>query len=205
MSLPPNLKSSLASARRGERILPRPQSYKVEGSAVNQPSIFLRMIGKINTFCGFVSGVAVICLSGVTVFETFSRKILNSPTTWSFDTSKYLFLLISFFAFTFTMRENGHISFDFLAIRAEKSRSWSLVLALVSGIFGSVFCFFLFYASLALNLMAFKYGWMTRGVTQIPAWYLYTAMCAGSLLLLITFLIKTVSSIWRFRRNSNLG
>ena len=156
----------------------------------------LRITKRLNSITGMIAGIGILCLAAITVFETVSRKVFNHPTIWSFDISKYLFLFVSFSAFTFTMQENGHIGFGFLIERVKGSPAWHKFLTIISGIFGTLFSFFLLYEAVILNTMAIKYNWMTRGLTRIPIFYLYTLMCLGSLFFLITFLMKTITALF---------
>ena len=154
-----------------------------------------QIVKKINLVLGQISGVGVICLCCVSFFEVISRKVFNYPTTWTFDVSKYLFLFVSFLAFTYTMQKDGHINFTFLVERTKHMRAFSKILALISGIFGVTFCFFFFYETVVLDVLAIKLKWITRGLATIPIFYLYTIMCVGSLMLLITFLVKAIRSL----------
>jgi TRAP-type C4-dicarboxylate transport system permease small subunit len=162
-----------------------------------------RIIKRLNTIAGMISGVAIICLSSVIFFEVISRKVFKSPTLWTFDVSSYLFLLISFLAFTFAMQEDGHIGFNYFVERVKYKKVWAKVLTIFSGIAGASFCVLFFYENFRQTIMAFKLNWMTRGMTEIPAYYLYTLMCIGGLMLLITFLMKTIMNLFNIKESGN--
>lgn len=94
------------------------------------------------------------------------------------------------------MQVDGHIGFSYLVERAKHTKVWSKVLTIFSSIFGITFCSIFFYENFRIMIMAFKLNWLTRGQIQIPVLYLYTIMSVGSLMLLITFLMKIVMGLF---------
>lgn len=55
-------------------------------------------------------------LVGVVVWQVFTRQVLNSPSTWSEEAARYLFVWLGLFAAALVFSERGHIAVDF-AIR----------------------------------------------------------------------------------------
>jgi TRAP-type C4-dicarboxylate transport system permease small subunit len=94
------------------------------------------------------------------------------------------------------MQEDGHIGFSYFVERAKRTKIWSKVLTIFSGIFGITFCFLFFLENFRIMRMAIKFNWLTRGQIQIPVLYLYIIMSVGSLMLLITFLMKIVMGLF---------
>jgi TRAP-type C4-dicarboxylate transport system permease small subunit len=154
---------------------------------------FNSTVRRFNTVLGAIAGFGILCLSAVIFFEIISRKMFGHPTIWCFDTSIYLFLLVSFLSISYTMEEDGHVGFSFLVQRLRRFRVCLKVFTVISGIFGGLFCFVLFYVSMEVTIMAFRLQWVTQAQVPIPVFYLYAIMCFGSLALSVTFLRKIVA------------
>lgn len=150
------------------------------------------ILERINLVMGIVSGIAIMCVTFVICFEMIARRLFDHPTMWSQDTSQYLFVLICFFAFTFTMQKDGHISFGLLLDRVKKHRVTYRSFIVTSGVFGAVFCVLLIFVSAKFTILAARLGWLSQGQTPIPSFYLYGIICIGSILLLGTFIMKVI-------------
>ncbi|NLZ58328.1 MAG: TRAP transporter small permease [Corynebacterium sp.] len=64
---------------------------------------------------GTISVILFALLVCVTVWQVFSRQVLNDPSTWSEELSKILFVWLSFSGSAFLFGERGHIAVDFIA------------------------------------------------------------------------------------------
>lgn len=64
---------------------------------------------------GTISVILFAILVCVTVWQVFSRQVLNDPSTWSEELSKILFVWLSFSGSAFLFGERGHIAVDFIA------------------------------------------------------------------------------------------
>ena len=64
---------------------------------------------------GLASIVLFAVLVCVTAWQVFSRQVLHSPSTWSEELSKLLFVWLSFAGSAFLFGERGHIAVDFIA------------------------------------------------------------------------------------------
>ena len=69
----------------------------------------------ITKLLGVISAILFAVLVAVTVWQVFSRQVLNSPSTWSEELSKLLFVWLSFIGSAFLFGERGHIAVDFIA------------------------------------------------------------------------------------------
>ena len=71
----------------------------------------------LTRFLGVASVILFAVLVCVTVWQVFARQVLNSPSTWSEELSKILFVWLAFAGSAFLFGERGHIAVDFLARR----------------------------------------------------------------------------------------
>lgn len=70
---------------------------------------------KLTKALGVISVILFAVLVCVTVWQVFSRQVLNDPSTWSEELSKILFVWLSFAGSAFLFGERGHIAVDFIA------------------------------------------------------------------------------------------
>lgn len=73
------------------------------------------MKAALTRFLGLVSVILFAVLVCVTVWQVFTRQVLNDPSTWSEELSKILFVWLAFSGSAFLFGERGHIAVDFLA------------------------------------------------------------------------------------------
>lgn len=67
---------------------------------------------------GWASVIIFAVLVCTTVWQVFTRQVLNSPSTWSEEFAKICFVWLSFLGAAFVFGERGHIAVDFLARQA---------------------------------------------------------------------------------------
>lgn len=64
---------------------------------------------------GWASVVLFALLVCTTVWQVFSRQILQSPSTWSEEFAKVCFVWLAFLGSAYVFGERGHIAVDFAA------------------------------------------------------------------------------------------
>ena len=69
----------------------------------------------LSRILGVLSVILFAVLVCVTVWQVFTRQVLNDPSTWSEELSKILFVWLSFIGSAFLFGERGHIAVDFVA------------------------------------------------------------------------------------------
>lgn len=69
----------------------------------------------LSRILGVLSVILFAVLVCVTVWQVFTRQILDDPSTWSEELSKILFVWLSFIGSAFLFGERGHIAVDFVA------------------------------------------------------------------------------------------
>ncbi len=75
---------------------------------------FLHLVDKISTKVGHLFAWTIVLLTGVIVFEVFTRYALNSPNPWVFDASYILYGILFMMAGAYTLATNGHERGDIL-------------------------------------------------------------------------------------------
>ncbi|ADH92732.1 TRAP transporter small permease [Arcanobacterium haemolyticum] len=71
----------------------------------------------VNRVVGYVCALLFALLVATTVWQVFSRLVLDSPVTWSEELAKILFVWLSFLGSAYVYGERGHMAVEFLARR----------------------------------------------------------------------------------------
>lgn len=71
----------------------------------------------LRSILAVLSVILFAVLTCVTVWQVFTRQVLDSPSTWSEELSRLLFVWLSFIGAAFLFGERGHIAVDFVARR----------------------------------------------------------------------------------------
>lgn len=98
----------------------------------------VNILDLINFYSGLVGSIFFIPLTALMFFEVFTRRVLGSPTVWTFETSRFLFVPLIMLALGFTLIFRGHATIDlfyekFSAKTQAIVDSVTLVIFLLSG------------------------------------------------------------------------
>lgn len=74
--------------------------------------IFVAYIFKLNEFIGQLIKYVLIGMVLVLFYETISRYIFNSPTSWALIVSKWLLGTLAVCGWGYTYKEGGHVRVD---------------------------------------------------------------------------------------------
>ena len=72
----------------------------------------VNILDSINFYAGIIGSVFFIPLTLLMFYEVFTRRILGSPTVWTFETSRFLFVPLIMLALGFTLIFRGHATID---------------------------------------------------------------------------------------------
>lgn len=59
-------------------------------------------------------------LMGLAVFEVITRRLLGSPTIWTFELSGFLLAAVTILSLAYTQLHHGHVNIDFLYDRLSR-------------------------------------------------------------------------------------
>ncbi|MBQ9980382.1 MAG: TRAP transporter small permease [Oscillospiraceae bacterium] len=143
---------------------------------------------KINRALANVSGILLIVISVLSVFEAIMRGVFNHPTKWSLDLTCYLLLWAIFLGTAYAYQEKGHVAVDLVRDAVEKrwGKKPRRVLSVIGYLMVLATVLALFYAGYKLMGSAMAYGKLTQAMFQIPIAYLYAGIIVGSLVTVVT-------------------
>lgn len=153
-----------------------------------------RAIDTLNEKIGFYASYLILPLIGVVVYEVFMRYGLNSPTTWAFELTVFLYGLHYSIALGYAHKHNTHVSID--VFEARLSPKPRLILRILTNL-----CLFV----PAIGLLTYHTGalaasswqqWEHASSSWAPAIYPYkTLMAIGFLLFFLQGIAKLIQDI----------
>ena len=75
--------------------------------------IFIEWTGKLVCWL-------LMALMGLAVFEVITRRLLGSPTIWTFEMSGYLLAALTMLSLAYTQLHHGHVNIDFIHDRLSR-------------------------------------------------------------------------------------
>lgn len=154
----------------------------------------INILDSINFYAGIIGSLFFIPLTVLMVYEVFTRRVLGSPTIWTFETSRFLFVPLIMLGLGFTLLFRGHATIDLFYEKFSPK-----VRAIVDSI---TLIVFLFSASIIMFLNAFKQTSMswkslerTASAFNVPVYPVKTLLPIGFALLLlagISVLLKNI-------------
>ena len=90
-----------------------------------------RIIGTISKIGGYFSGVLVLLMMCLIMYEVFMRYVLNSAPSIADSISAYMYVAVVFTGLAYTWKEGGHVRVEFLVSRLSTKISKWLRLAML--------------------------------------------------------------------------
>jgi TRAP-type mannitol/chloroaromatic compound transport system permease small subunit len=72
----------------------------------------IEFVGWLNEWIGKLLYPLILLICIVIFIEIVMRTVFNNPTTWTFETTKFLFIISTFLAAGHLLRDRGHIGVD---------------------------------------------------------------------------------------------
>ncbi len=139
------------------------------------------------------SGWMIVLLMVLSTSDVALRFITDKSIEGAYSLSEIIMVGICFFAMSYTQREKGHVSMDFLVIRlsGQKLRFAEIISSFLSLMASSL----LFYRATIEAMGAVKLNLVTSGIIQWPAWPLKIVVAFGFCLLSIRVLIQLIHAL----------
>jgi TRAP-type mannitol/chloroaromatic compound transport system permease small subunit len=160
---------------------------------------FVRVVERVTGSFGVLAAWLVAPLVGATVFEVFSRYVLDDPTLWAYEIG-YMATGTNFMlGIAFTLRERGHIRIDVLFSRfGERTKA-------VVDLFGYVFLLLPVSFWLCWALWGYAYdAYLINETTGESAWNpivwpFRMTFFAGFALLSLQGVVETIRVVYLLR------
>jgi TRAP-type mannitol/chloroaromatic compound transport system permease small subunit len=161
----------------------------------------IELISLLNEWIGKLLYPLMLVICIVVFIEIFMRSVFNNPTTWTFETTQFLFIICTFLAAGHLLRDRGHIGVDILYSKFSRKRQ--VLIDILTFPF-----FVLFIGSLVFfgfefaldSLMKFE---RTGSVWDPVVFPIKFAVPIGGLLLMLQGIVNLIEDILNLRHMEN--
>lgn len=80
-------------------------------------TVVINILDTINFIMGTIGSVFFLPLTALMFYEVFTRRILASPTVWTFETSRFLFVPLIMLGLGYTLIFHGHATIDLFYVK----------------------------------------------------------------------------------------
>lgn len=149
---------------------------------------FINLINKIlSTMCVILCSVLVCCV----VWQVFSRYILNTPSTYTDEMARFLFIWVGLIGAAYALGKKKHLAIDLLATKLETDPKKQCLLNLFINLVGIAFSTIIMcYGGLKLVQDTIAHGQISP-VLGIEMGLVYMAIPISGIFMLI-YLIRDV-------------
>ena len=153
-----------------------------------------RAIDALNEKVGFYGSLIVLPLIGVVVFEVLMRYGFNSPTSWAFELTVFLYGVHYSIALAYALKHNTHVAIDVFESRLSARPRLILRIFTNTALFIPTIGLLTYYTC-AMAATSWR-QWEHASSSWGPAIYPYkTLMAIGFILLLLQGLAKLIQDI----------
>ncbi len=77
----------------------------------------VKRIDNFSEWSGKIISFFILVLAALIVYEVFTRRVLGSPTIWTFEILRYVFGAHFMLALGYTLLHKAHVNVDFIVLR----------------------------------------------------------------------------------------
>ncbi len=159
----------------------------------------IKWIDWLNEKIGFVSSFIILPLIFIVAYEVFRRYVLNSPTSWGFELTTYLYGIHFMLGAGYTYLYDGHVAIDVVVERL--SENWKLKLRILT--FLTMFLPFvgiITYESIKFAIASWQIKEHSWTAWRPPVYPIKTFMAIGFILLFLEGVSKFLKDIKDLRK-----
>ncbi len=153
----------------------------------------LNGLGSVSNVGVVLAEIALVVLLILVFHEVVARYVFNHPTLYSVEISEYLLIFIAFMASGWVMKNNGHVRMSSV-INLMPPRLKQVADVLTS-IIVLCFCAILVWQGIKSSMMAFKGGYHSSSLLNVPLWIPYAIIPVGSLILALQMIVRIGNTI----------
>lgn len=154
---------------------------------------FMRVMSKFDRWLAEFAGWVVVILMLIISFDVFMRYVLNMPTVWSFEVSRYMLVLIIFLGGSWTLPAGGHVGVDLItSTLTERKR---LLLEIITSAMGTCYMIVFTWQAMEYTWTAFALGTVSTEYLAWPLWPMRAFLVIGGAMLIMEFVFRIIRSI----------
>jgi TRAP-type C4-dicarboxylate transport system permease small subunit len=164
----------------------------------------MKLAGRLNAlidqtinFMRILAGILLLLVTiGVSV-GVASRYFFNRPIGWLVELSSYALLYMTFMVAAWVLREEGHVSMDFV-INRFSPKTQSLAQAVTSAV-SALVCLIVAFFGVIVTWDLLKTNYFTHTMLELPKWVIIAVIFVGSFFLSIEFLRRSLRFLREWR------
>ncbi len=162
--------------------------------------IFVKAVNWLNERVGVAASFLILPMVFVVAYEVVRRYVFNSPTSWGFELSTYIYGVHFMLGAAYTHLHDGHVAIDVVVDRLpRKPKLWMRIITFVILFFP--FVGILSYESVQYALASWSIKEHSWSAWRPPIYPVKTLMAIGFVLLLLQGIAKFLEDIRGLRRN----
>ena len=154
---------------------------------------FARIMSSVNSAAALVAGVAVLIISILAGVEAIARNLFDYSFEGIYAISIFLMLYSILLGSAYCFEKEGHIRVEILLERV--SEKYRRILYIIGYLVSAGFVAVLGWKGFQITARAYKYDYLTMTTVQVPEAYVNVVIPVGSLLMLLTLLVKLAERI----------
>ena len=164
---------------------------------MNRVSRIPKILDHIYDLLFFLSGLLLAAIAIIISYEVFLRYVINRPTIWAIDLSRYILVYATFMGAIRCLKKNEHIAIDIVISRV--SPKVQVPLNIFSSILGGLACLILFVFSAVTTWDHFRRGLHVIDPIEIPKFIPLAIIPIGAFFLFLVFVSKTFDYLFNLR------
>ncbi|MFP5334504.1 MAG: TRAP transporter small permease [Actinomycetes bacterium] len=155
-----------------------------------------RWANHLSQLTGYLSAVALVLATGVTLHAVLGRYFFGVPTVWQGEVSIYLLMFVTFVGAAYGLRHHAHVGVD-LIVEMLPTRS-QLALRVVTAVLSLVVVLVVTWTSYELWHEAYVGGFRSATAWRAPLSVVYAILSLGMLLVAcqyVAFIIEGVQAL----------
>ena len=132
--------------------------------------------------------ISLVLLLALVFHEVIARYVLNRPTLYSVELSEYLLIFVAFIAAGWVLQEDRHVRMlSFVNLMPAKIQYG---FALFTSLIVLCFCAILVWQGTKASILAFKGGYHSSSLLDVPLCIPYAIIPIGSLILGLQMVVR---------------
>jgi TRAP-type C4-dicarboxylate transport system permease small subunit len=155
--------------------------------------MILRVIERISSVSGWLSGIGVIVMVVVVIVDVFLRYFFSRPLLFADDVGVYCMIYIAFVGAALTLKMRRHIMVDLLYARLpRKVQSW---LDVITTLLGTLVICIITWESADWVHYTYESGFRSPGILQTPMWIPMAVVPLGLFFWSMQYIVESIKAI----------
>ncbi|MBA7546988.1 hypothetical protein ES705_39390 [subsurface metagenome] len=153
----------------------------------------LNFIDSLNERIGKFSGLLMIPMCGVIIWEVVCRHVFNAPTLWAFETNGFIFFIYLMLGGGYSYLHKAHVNIDLIYSRF--STRQKAVIDVCTSILFFVFCFVLLFKGSKWAWKAFLIKQHSGSYWNPPMYHVMAFLPIGAILMILQGISKFIRDL----------